>query len=125
MYVTGDASNESQEAAMKKATKVIRAITTCDSDEHRYLKGHRVRIVAVLKNAARPGIVDGPDSAHIDDDEELSRAGGITSDDRLEVTPWIEEHGRFSFVTSDPRAVDVALFAGLKEPSAGRKAARR
>ena len=32
--------------------KVIGATTTYHGDEHRYLRGHDVRIVAVLKNAA-------------------------------------------------------------------------
>jgi hypothetical protein len=41
--------------------KVIGTITTYHGQEHRYLAGHKVRIVAVLKNAARPDIdVDGP-----------------------------------------------------------------
>ena len=95
-------------------TKTIGAITTCTSDEHRYLNGYRVRIVAVLKNAARPDIdVDGPDYAHISDEDDLARAGGVTADDRIEVQPWMEKEGRFSFVTSDPRAVDLACFQKL------------
>jgi hypothetical protein len=74
-----------------------------------------VRIVAVLKNAARPDInVDGPNYAHIDDEDELKRAGGITADDRIEVAPWLEKENRWSFVTSDPRAVDLAAFRHLR-----------
>lgn len=102
-------------------TKTIGAITTCDSDEHRYLRGYRVRIVAVLRNAARPDIdVDGPDYAHIDDEDELARAGGVTADDRVEVAPWLEKEVRYSFVTSDPRAVDLACFASLEVKTNGR-----
>jgi hypothetical protein len=37
----------------------------------------------------------------------------VTADDRVEVQPWIEKEGRFSFASSDPRAIDVACFADL------------
>jgi len=100
--------------------KVIGTVTTYHGDEHPYLRGHKVRIVAVLKNAAKPDIdVDGPDYDHISDDEDLARAGGVTRDDRIEVQPWIEQEGRFSFVTSDPRAVDLGCFANLARKGGG------
>ncbi len=96
--------------------KVIGTVTTYHGDEHPYLRGHQVRIVAVLKNAAKPGIdVDGPDYDHISDDEDLARAGGVTRHDRIEVQPWIEQEDRFSFVTSDPRAVDLGCFKDLPD----------
>ena len=44
---------------------------------------------------------------------DLARASGVTADDRIEVQPWMEKEGRFSFVTSDPRAVDLACFRKL------------
>ena len=91
--------------------KIIGCITSYHGTQHPYLRGHRVQIAAVLKNAARPDIdVDGPDYAHIEDEDELARAGGVTADDRVEVRPWIEKEGRFSFVTSDAKAVDLACF---------------
>ena len=94
--------------------KVIGTITTYHGQEHRYLAGHKVRIVAVLKNAAKPDIdVDGPDYAHLSDDDDIARAGGIGIHDRIEVQPWIEKEGRFSFVSSDPKATDLAAFEGL------------
>jgi hypothetical protein len=97
-------------------TKTIGTITTCQSDEHRYLAGHKVRIVAVLKNAARPDIdVDGPDYQHLTDDDDIARAGGVSADDRVEVQPWIAQEDRFSFVSSDPKACDLACFAHLTE----------
>ena len=97
---------------MKK--QIIGSTTTYHGTEHRYLQGYKVRIVAVLKNAARDDIdVDGPDYDHIDDDEDLRRAGGVTADDRVEVQPWLEKEGRYSFVTSDPLARDLACFKGL------------
>jgi len=43
----------------------------------------------------------------------LARCGGITKYDRVEVQPWIEREGRYSFVTSDPLAVDLACFQHL------------
>ncbi len=100
--------------------KVIGTVTTYHGDEHPYLRGHQVRIVAVLKNAAKPDIdVDGPDYAILSDDEDLARAGGVTRHDRIEVQPWIEREDRFSFVTSDPRAVDLACFASLAGKGGG------
>ena len=94
--------------------KILGSTTTYHGTEHRYLKGYKVRIVAVLKNAARPDLdVDGPDYVHISDEDDLARAGGVTADDRIEVQPWMEKEGRFSFVTSDPRAVDLACFRKL------------
>ena len=96
--------------------KVIGKVTTYHGDEHRYLRGYEVRIVAVLKNAAKPGIdVDGPDYANLADDEDIARAGGVTRHDRIEVQPWIEKEGRFSFASSDPLAADLACFSGLPD----------
>ncbi|PIE65601.1 MAG: hypothetical protein CSA24_02440 [Deltaproteobacteria bacterium] len=94
--------------------KVIGNVTTYHGEEHGYLTGRIVRIVAVLHNAARPDIdVDGPDYAHLSDDEDIARAGGVTADDRIEVQPWLEKEGRFSFVTSDPLAGHLACFNDL------------
>ena len=93
--------------------KILGSTMTYHGTEHPYLKGYKVRIVAVLKNAARPDIdVDGPDYAHIED--ELARAGGVTADDRIEVQPYLEKEGRYSFVTSDPMACELAAFAHLR-----------
>lgn len=98
----------------KKAKRVIGMVTTYHGSEHKYLRGYKVRILGVLKNAAKPGIdVDGPEYAHIEDEEQLQRAGGVTKFDRLEVTPWIEQEGRYSFVTSDPKATDLGCFRKL------------
>lgn len=82
----------------------IGAITTYIGSEHRYLRGYRVRIVAVLK----------ADGNIIKDEDDLARAGGVTAEDSVEVQPWLEAEGRFSFVTSDPRAVDLACFERLR-----------
>ncbi len=95
--------------------KTLGAVTTYHGEEHRYLRDHRVRIVAVIKNAARDDYDADVDGAHLTDDENLARRGGVTADDRVEVQPWIEAEGRYSFVTSDPRAIDLECFRGLVE----------
>ena len=84
--------------------KTLGTTTTYDGTEHGYLRGHKVRIIAVLK----------ADGSFIKDEDHLVRAGGVTAEDRVEVQPWLEAEGRFSFVSSDPRAIDLACFASLK-----------
>src|SRR5690554_6370915 len=96
------AKRSTRRTAMKITT--IGAITTYIGSEHRYLRGYRVRIVAVLK----------ADGNIIKDEDDLARAGGVTAEDRVEVQPWLEAEGRFSFVTSDSRAVDLACFERLR-----------
>ena len=108
---------------MKKATAIILAPgvephddtrriigrrTHYHGDEHRYLHGHEVVIVAVLKDALRV-----EEHGYLTDDDAIALAGGVTVHDRIEVAPWIEKEGRFSFVTSDPRAADLEVFAHL------------
>jgi len=39
----------------------------------------------------------------------------VTADDRIEVQPWLEREQRWSFVTSDPRAIDLACFRHLSK----------
>ena len=51
--------------------------------------------------------------SNISDDDDLERAGGVTIFDRIEVQPWLEKEDRFSFVTSDPRAQDLACYEAL------------
>lgn len=53
------------------------------------------------------------DGAVLRDDDEVERAGGVTAHDRIEVQPWLEHEQRWSFVTSDPRAIDLACFRHL------------
>ena len=94
--------------------KTIGITTTYGGTEHAYLRGHKVRIVAVLKNALRADYDPDRDGQYIRDEEDLERAGGVTADDRVEVQPWLAAERRFSFVSSDPRAIDLACFASLK-----------
>ena len=97
---------------MKKRTdKVIGTITTYHGGEFGFLKDHKVKVIAVMKDCDD----EESDDSYITDDDHLRRAGGISANDRVEVTPWIESKGRFSFATSDPMATDLACFAELTE----------
>lgn len=95
-----------------KTTKTIGTVTTYHGTEFRYLRGQKVRIVGVFKNAAGPDH-DPDEDAYITDDDSLLRFGAVTANDRVEVQPWLEKEGRFSFASSDPKATDLAVFAGL------------
>jgi hypothetical protein len=75
--------------------------------EFPWMRGLTVRVVAVLRGAARPDCNPDADDYYLNDDERIARAGGIDAGDRVEVQPWMDEEKRFSFVTSDPRACDL------------------
>ena len=113
MYVDMQRTTKHPEATMKK--QIIGSTTTYHGTEHRYLQGYKVRIVAVLKNAARPDYDPDEDDTYITDDEGLARAGGVTADDRVEVQPFLEKQGRYSFASSDPTATSLAAFAHLAD----------
>jgi hypothetical protein len=98
------------EAAM---AKILGSTTTYHGTEHPYLCGLKVRIVGVMKRAAAPDYDPERDGSYLRDEEEIARAGGVAADDRVEVQPWLTEEQRWSFVTSDPRAIDLACFRGL------------
>ena len=89
--------------------KVIGTVTTYHGTEHAYLDGYRLKIVGVMRAAADP---DG-DDYYVTDDDHLARLGGLSADDRVEVQPWIEKEGRFSFVASDPRVRDLEGYETL------------
>jgi hypothetical protein len=95
--------------------RTIGTITTFDGSEHLYLRGHKLRIVAVVPRAAAPDFAPDRDGRVLRDDDEIEHAGGVTADDRIEVQPWVEREQRWSFVTSDPRAIDLACFRHLSE----------
>jgi hypothetical protein len=96
-------------------SRVIGRRTTCDSDEHAYLRGHEVVVVAVLKNALRTD-----EYQSLATDDEVRAAGGVGPDDRLEVAPVLPD-GTLSFATSDPRATDVHGFCSRARHGAGRR----
>ena len=95
--------------------KIIGTITHYEGTEHAYLVGHDLRIVAIIKGGNDP-TVEADDVQILRSDAEVEASGGVTDRDRVEVQPWVEiDGGRFSFVTSDPKAVDLKAFAHLRE----------
>lgn len=95
--------------------KVIGTITVCiNNGEFLYLARHcLVKVIAVFKGAAAANYDPEMDCPIATTDEELASLGGLDANDRVEVQPWIEERGRFSFASSDPRAIDLEAFASL------------
>ncbi|MFW5739868.1 MAG: hypothetical protein ACOC1F_05840 [Myxococcota bacterium] len=68
--------------------KTLGTVTIYHGNEHRYLRGHQVRIIAVIKNAAREDYDVDADDGYLTDEEDIARRGGVTADDRVEVQPW-------------------------------------
>lgn len=102
-YIRGMArSNAERKGDTMK--KVIGTIHTYKGTEYGYLKDTKCLVRAVFKMDVDP---DSDDSS-LYDDFDINKAG-ILPTDRVEVAPWIEEEGRFSFVTSDPLAADLNL----------------
>lgn len=96
------------------SSKLIGLETTYIGDEHPYLTGYKVKIIAVLPGGADPDIE--PDRVPVlTTDAEVAQVGGITARDRVEIQPWLEEEGRWSFVTSDPRVIHLECFAHLAQ----------
>lgn len=96
--------------------KILGRTTTYHGTEHPYLRGLKVRIVAVMKRAAAPD----QDDSYLRDEDALARAGGVTADDRIEVQPWLANEQRWSFVTSDPRALDLGCFKKLAKAASAK-----
>jgi hypothetical protein len=61
--------------------KIIGTMTTYCGTERRYLRGHLVEIVAVLKNA----LAKGPQQPMLVTDAGIAAAGGVTTLDRVVV----------------------------------------
>jgi hypothetical protein len=95
--------------------KTIGTTTTYDGDEHPYLRGQRVRVVGVMKGAAASDHDPDREGSYLRDEEHVVRAGAGTADDRVEAQPWLEREQRWSFVTSDARAIDLACFRHLSK----------
>jgi hypothetical protein len=68
-----------------------------------------------MKRAAAPDYDPERDGSYLRDEDEIARAGGVTAEDRVEVQPWLEGEQRWSFVSSDPKATDLALFRNLNK----------
>jgi hypothetical protein len=100
--------------------KILGSTTTYHGDEHPYLRGLKVRIVAVMKRAATPDYDPDRDGSYLRDGDAIARAGGVTAEDRIEVQPWLEGERRWSFVTSDPRALDLGCFKKLAKAASAK-----
>jgi hypothetical protein len=100
--------------------KILGSTTTYHGDEHPYLRGLKVRIVAVMKGAAAPDHDPDRDDCYLRDEDAIARAGGVTAEDRVEVQPWLEGEQRWSFVCSDPRALDLGCFKKLAEAASAK-----
>jgi hypothetical protein len=94
--------------------KVIGVTTTYVGSEIPGLNGQRVRIFGVMRGALRPDVNVDADDYFVTDEDALSRLGGVTKDDRLDVA-HVRADGSASFVHCDPRAIDLACFAHLKK----------
>ncbi len=70
-------------------SRVIGRRTTYHGDEHPYLRGYDVVIVAVLKGALR-----NEECGRLSSEEEVRNAGGVDADDRIEVAPFLPKEGR-------------------------------
>jgi hypothetical protein len=92
---------------MSPAPKLIGTVTKYIGVEHGYLAAYDVRVVAVMKNA-----LVAEEHTYLTTDDEIAAAGGVTTDDRVEVAP-IMRSGRTSFVSSDARATDLDCFRDL------------
>lgn len=99
-------SKQNKKTKQGEAKQVIGAVTTYLGHDYGMKPGHKVKIVAVLPN---------DEDACIRDDDELARRGGMKATDRVEVQPFIEQEGRFSWVTNDPKATDLAIGEHLRK----------
>lgn len=93
-------------------TQVIGATTIYTGDEFVQDRGDRFRIVGVYRNALLADVdVDKPGYL-VTDNERLTELGGVTKNDRIDAL-YVGK-GNSGFVHTDPRAVDLALFAHLR-----------
>ena len=93
--------------------KILGNTTTYHGTEHPYLRGLKIRIVAVMKRASAPDHSPDREDSYLRDEDAVARAGGVTAEDRIEVQPWLEGERRWSFVTSNPRALDLGCYESL------------
>jgi len=100
--------------------KILGSTTTYCGTEHPYLCGLKVRIVAVMKRAAAPDHDSDREDSCLRDEDAVACAGGVTAEDRIEVQPWLEGERRWSFVTSDPRALDLGCFKKLAKAASAK-----
>lgn len=72
-----------------KTQPIIGTTTQYHGDEHAYLRGYDVRIIAVL-HRGNCELADGgeiPGYQYLTSDDDIARAGGVTAADRVDVQP--------------------------------------
>lgn len=100
--------------------KTIGQITMYYGQGWPQMYGTKVRMSIVHKNGLAPDSDPDDDSNYIDNDEDLAKAGGLGELDWVDVYPWIESEGRFSWVAHDAHAVDLEYMQqklGMKRPA--------
>lgn len=95
---------------------IIGTDTTYLGDEIFALRGQKVRIIAVLRGSLREDADPEADGYFVNDNATLARLGGVTAEDRIDAAA-IRADGTVSFVSYDPRAVDLECFAHLRSPT--------
>jgi hypothetical protein len=88
--------------------KMIGTEMTYTGKTHSFLTGQRVRVLAVIKGAARSDYNADQPGRYIIDADELAAVGGVTADDLLDVQPWIAKRNAWSFASSDAKLSEVA-----------------
>ncbi|MCP3104539.1 hypothetical protein LZ198_37320 [Myxococcus sp. K15C18031901] len=88
--------------------------TTYLGNEIPGLQGQRVRIFGVLRGGLRPDADPDADDYYVNSDEKLARLGGVTAEDCIDAALILPD-GTTPFVHVDPRAIDLACFAHLRE----------
>src|SRR5437899_6535317 len=87
---------------------IIGTVTVIAGGDSEELRGYRVRILCIQKDALRsPRAV-----SYLKSDEEIAAAGGVTRFDRV-VAALLMEGDRELECTLDPRAMDLECFAHL------------
>lgn len=92
--------------------QVIGQETAYTGSEHPHLVGYRIKVIAVFKGAAAPDFDPDRPGMLITDDATLAQNGGLTTDDRVEVLPWIAKERDWSFCSSDVRVGDLEGLEG-------------
>ena len=108
----------------KQAMNILNRITTYTGSED-HMKWatheHKIKIVGVLRGADDPSL--GEDDVYLDTDaESIAQDGGLTEFDRVECVVWHPKRKTWSWVTCDPRAVDLWCWPEIKAGADGCKA---
>lgn len=93
---------------------ILGSTTTYMGSEIPGFKGACVRILAVMRGALRADFNPDDAASVVRDDATLTRLGGVTKDDRIDVANE-ERDGTTSFVHCDVRAIDLECFRHLAD----------